>query len=723
MISNKEKCRSPRVKWQFFNGFAFGIVVGVMTTTIALPVNITAHAQEPEELEPPVLDDGAIVLDPVTVTVRRRSEEQQEAPVSALVFDADELTTSSSDTIELVINETPNVVFWSQGSTSAPQITIRGVGGLGGNAGIDRQQGVGFYIDDVFIARPTGYPSYLWDTERFEIVRGSQAALYGRNAIGGAINVVSKTPGPTFGGNGELSFGTNGFRRFTGGADLPFSDSVASRLSFSLTGQEPTLDNIYDGSKIGEIKNGAARYIADFALGDYTDVRLSADYMKEEVEGWAFGLVSDVLDGNINVNERPIEKREIGGISARLIQAFDNFELTSISAFRGYDYNTTLDGDYTPAAFLSQGQWQDQRQFTQEIRLTGLLTDRLDWMLGAFYLWENLEGADQFDIFGVSTDDLSNNSIDQTTNSYSAFAEVSYAATDRLDLIGGLRYTYETKEADAAVSSPSGTSAFGIPVSASASVDFDDINPEFTARYRVTDDAIVYGRVSNGFRAGGVSQFIIDGQANVYDPETVWSYEVGAKTSWFDNRFTFGTAVFYNQWRDQQVLQYAIPSGRFIANAGESRTYGFEIESGVQVTEGLRFDLAYGYLDARYTDFSVPAFGAVYDDNRIPLSPRHSLNLGVSYEREFADGYVGYAQASYNYKGPYYFLPDNKYEQSAIHLVNARIGLTTGNFKAELWGKNLLDESYLAGYFHSGSFDTGAPAPGRSLGISVAAKF
>ena len=271
MISNKENCRSPRVKWQFFNGFAFGVVVGVMTTTIALPGNITAHAQEPEELEPPVLDDGAIVLDPVTVTVRRRSEEQQEAPVSALVFDADELTTSSSDTIELVINETPNVVFWSQGSTSAPQITIRGVGGLGGNAGIDRQQGVGFYIDDVFIARPTGYPSYLWDTERFEIVRGSQAVLYGRNAIGGAINVVSKTPGPTFGGNGELSFGTNGFRRFTGGADLPFSDSVASRLSFSLTGQDPTLDNIYDGSKIGEIKNGAARYIADFALGDYTD--------------------------------------------------------------------------------------------------------------------------------------------------------------------------------------------------------------------------------------------------------------------------------------------------------------------------------------------------------------------------------------------------------------------------------------------------------------------
>lgn len=658
-----------------------------------------------------------------TVTVRRREEPIQSAPVSAKAFRGEALGPAQRDTVERVVEGTPNMVFWSQGTISSPQLSIRGIGGLGGNAGVDRQQGVGFFVDDVFIARPTGYPAYIWDTERFEIARGSQAVLYGRNAIGGAVNIVTEKPGDTFSGFGSVTFGSDGLKRFTGAVNTPVSDIVTTRAAITLTGRDGMLDNVYDGSEIGEIKSGAGRFTADIRPSADTLLRLSGDFGRDETEGWAFGLASDVLKGRINVNERPIEYRDVGGASARLEHRFDTFKLTSISAYRAYRYETFLDGDFLPVPQYSQGQWQDQDQFTQEIRLNGALSDRVGWMFGGFYLWEHLRGADQFDLFVVPPELWSYNSLDQRTNSYSVFGELSFAATDRLELIAGLRYTYETKDGSAEIATPSGTGAFGFPAAASGSADFDGLNPEFTARYRVTDDVMAYGRVSNGFRAGGISQYISNGEINIYDPETVWTYELGAKTRWLENRLLLDVAAFYNDWRDQQVMQYVLPAGRVIGNAGKSRSYGFEVEGSYKLTQNVRLFAGYGYLDARYQEYEDEILGVVYDGNRIPLSPRHSVNAGLDYEEYIGHGMTLFGGADYNYKSSYFFLANNTYEQGPVHLVNGRLGVRKDNWQAELWAKNLLDERYLAGYYSSGGMDLGAPADGRTYGVTLTGKF
>lgn len=668
---------------------------------------------------------SSVVNQPVNpvVTVRRQDEYIQSTPVSAKVFSGPQLGPGDRDSIERAAEGTPNMMFWSQGTISSPQLSIRGVGGLGGNAGIDRQQGIGFFIDDVFIARPTGYPTYFWDTERFEIARGSQAVLYGRNAIGGAVNIVTEKPVDIFSGFGSVTFGSDGLKRFTGAINVPVNNIVTTRAALTLTGRDGILYNEYDGSEVGDIRSGAGRFTTDIRPDSNTLVRISGDFGRDNTEGWAFGLASDVLNGKINVNERPIEHRDVGGGSLRIEHRFDSFKMTSISAYRGYRYDTQLDGDFLPLPVYSQGQWQDQDQFTQEIRFNGALSDRWLWTLGGFYLWEHLRGADQFDMYGVPPSLWSYNSLDQKTNSYSVFGELTYRATDRLDLIGGLRYTYETKEGTAAIATPSGTYAFGMPASASGSAEFDDVNPEFTARYRFTDDFMGYARASNGFRAGGISQYITPNGINIYDPETVWTYEIGAKTRWFDNRLFVDASVFYNDWKDQQVLQYILPRGRIIGNAGQSHTYGFEIEGSYRLSDSLRLSFGYGYLQARFDDYTDDVLGAVYSGNTIPLSPTNSVNVGIDHEQSIGYGMTMFAGMNYNYKGSYFFRADNLYAQDPVHLVNGRLGVRKGNWEAELWAKNLLDESYLAGYFSSSGMDLGAVADRRTVGVTLTSKF
>lgn len=701
----------------------------------------TAWGQSSSEGDETGAGDGiSVYLEGISIVTTRRFEEDiQSTPMSVEAFDSEDLRPAGRSNVEQAVEAIPNAVFWSQGSISAPQITIRGVGGLGGNAGVDRKQGVGFFIDEVFVARPAGYPSFFWDTERFEIARGAQVVLYGRNSIGGAANVITEKPGDTYSGIGRVSFGEYGLKRFSGGVTTPISNQASVRSSITYTDRDGIVFNEFDGSRFGEIDNIAGRIVADLRPSDRTLLRFSVDYGEDDTDGFIFGKVDEILDRRINQNEKPVEKREVGGVMARLEHEFDVVQLTSITAYRGFDYEIQMDGDFGPDPLFSQGQFQEQRQFTQEVRLRGDLSDQVSWMLGGFYFQESLKGADRFDCFRengtggscfrglgngprIAFEDQSFNSLDQNTKSYSAFGELGYAATDQFEIIGGLRYTFETVEGTAEVGSPSGTGAFGSPKFGRNSEDFNSVNPEVILRYRPTDTAMTYARVSNGFRAGGVSQFINDGEASVYDSETVWAYEVGAKTQWFNRALTLNVAIFYNDYKDLQVLQRLFP-GRRIDNADAAETYGFEVEGNVVLSEYLNFRFGYGYLHAQYTDYTDEVGMVVYDGNYIPLSPKNSFNAGLHFEAPVFQSWNIFADINYNYKSPYYFNANNEFEQDETHIVNASLGLGNGTWSAEVWCKNLTDERYVTGYFRNGADDLASPADPRTFGATLTGRF
>lgn len=703
---------------------AHGAAVLFIASTAPIPL----HAEEAEESETNRVESAAepgIVLPPVVVSARKRPENLRDVPLSVTVSGGDSLGPGKRYNTFDIIQATPNSVEVSQGSLASPQISIRGIGGLGAIGGLDKQEGVGVFLDEVFIARPTGYPTFLFDVAQTEVVRGSQAVLYGKNTIGGAINLTTRKPGDDLAVDGLGGLGSQGRREVQAGADIPVVPGRLSARAFAaFSRQDDFIDNEFDGTSLGEQENFGGRFtVLAKPTGD-TRLTLALDYSRDRGEGFVFGPVDEALDFQVSFDQEPDEERDIAGASVRLEHAFDDVALTSITAFRGYDYEIFLDGDFTPTSSFTQGEAQEQRQFTQELRASLAFGDRADFTLGGFYMWEDFEGTQFFDLAAVSEDQLSRNSLDQQNHTASVFAEATVYLTEILDVTAGLRYTHERKDSAAEVESPSGTFLFGPPASASSDLTFNNVSPELTVSLRPTDNALGYFRVSRGYKGGGMTQFLGSGTANTYDPETTWSFELGTKALLLDDRLSFEAAAFYVDWQDQQVLQFVGPGiGRKVTNAGASTSHGFEIATTARLTPEFGLSLGYGYLDASFDSFVDPVTGEDFSDNDVPFAPRHSANVAARYTTPLVAGITLTAGADYAFKSSYDFLADNDFEQEPTHLLDAWLTLERGPFSASVWAKNLLDEAYLAGYFQSSGVDLGSPARGRTLGGQVSVSF
>lgn len=683
-------------------------------------------AQEATSLQALPTDGDSIVLDAITVTARRREEAAQDAPVAVTVVPREDIGPGKVETLEDAAFRSPNTVFSSQGGP----LTIRGVGNLGMSGGVDRQPGVGMFLDEVYIARPFGYPTYLDDTERVEIVRGSQATLYGKNTIGGAVNLVFRDPGAQPGAELEASFGTGPEGRLRGAFDAPLAGAVgggdfAMRGFVSWTGRNGYIDNLPTGDTVGDDNAFATRFTVTGHLSPETKVKIAVDYSHTDNDGGLWYTTLPLAFGFKSTSDRaPINRLEIGGVMGRVDHELGWARLTSITAYRGHEMKSVLDGDFTPTDFLVQAQTEFQRQFTQDLRLTSTSDGPLRWLGGLFYMNENFRGSQFFDLSAVPEPLWSRSVFGQTANTAAAFAEVGYKIIPALELVAGLRYTYEAKDTTAITSSPSGTFMFGMPGYASGNTDFDNFSPELSAVYTFSEGNIAFAKFGRGFKSGGISPFIdVNNTANTYDPELTTSYEAGIKTTWLDGRLTFNASAFYVDWQDQQAVIYTSPFTRVIRNAAAATSQGIELEAAARVSENLVISANYGYLDTRYDDFVDDVLGVVYTGNPLPFAPKTSLGAGARWSSPVATDLKFVAALDYSYRSSYSFNPDNLFRQAPTHLVDARLGLEAEHWSAMVWAKNLLDEVYLQQYFLYSGTDMGVAAQGRTVGVTVKARW
>ena len=342
-------------------------------------------------------------------------------------------------------------------------------------------------------------------------------------------------------------------------------------------------------------------------------------------------------------------------------------------------------------------------------------------------MYEDFKGAQQYEYAAFPRSMWSSNHLQQTAATYSAFGEVGYYVTPQLELSGGLRYSYETKEGVASIVSPSGTFLFGMPAEVSASPSYQNLSPELGFSYHVSSEIMTYGKIGMGYKAGGVSQFVDSGNtANVYDPETSINYELGAKTSWLDNRVNLNVAAFYVDWRDQQVrvnVDPLTPTLRAIRNAASSHSYGIEIEGSSKLSNELTANAGYGYLQAQYDDFTDAIAGVDFSGNDLPNAPDHSFNAGLKWDHELSNDLSLFASANYSFRSSYALDSEGAYLQSPTHLADASVGFKGDNWEASLWVKNLTDERYLKGYFRSAGVDYGVAAEGRTVGVSFKSRW
>lgn len=690
----------------------------LLTTTI-LSTNITFSAQAEDE----PLNYDAEKIDTIIVTARRQNENAQEIPVAVTVKPGSEMGSGMIDDLKSLANAIPGTMFYNNGG---PSVSVRGLG-YKGIVGLNQEVSTGIFVDDIYIGRSWGVPSFLDDLERAEVVRGSQSTLYGKNTIGGAINLISQKPGEELGGEISGSFGDNGHRRLRAALDLPIvEDKLQSRAYFSYSKRDGFVDNLTTGKKDNNQDSLGGRLSFLGQLSDNTAANLTMDIERLDDDGQTPFAPVNLAFQNQNVMDLPSKGNLTrGGIALRIDHDFNDFSLTSNTGYRAYNWDLLLDGDFSETPYLLQGQEEEQSQISQEIRLFSNADEEkeagdFEWSLGLFFLHEKFDGKQFYDLVTVPVDQASSNQINGTSDTYSIFGTIYYNVTNAVQFNLGGRYTREEKQANVTVSNLSGSGFFGAPLAIDRKKAYENFSPEIGLNYRLSDNAIAYGKVNRGFKAGGISEFIeLDGSLNEYDPELAWTYEIGSKLTLMNENLHLNFAAYHTDLKNQQVIIFVSPFQRVVRNASTSTLKGFEIEATLQASKNLQLLANYGYVDAQFDNFVDPLINADYSNNPLPYAPKHSVSLGIQWVHDISDEVSLLFSTNYNYRSTHTFDPAGNFLQKAQHLVHGRIGVNYNNWTASLWVENLMDNGYLDGYFLFNGTTYGKSTRGRVIGFEL----
>ncbi|MFT6350507.1 MAG: iron complex outermembrane receptor protein, partial [Psychromonas sp.] len=593
-------------------------IIAVMSAIALAPV----HAQESTSDTASAEKKSGIdaMMERIQVTARKREESLQEAPLSVTAFSGDGLEARGIENISEVGSVTPNLTYQNSpgagGSSSVASVYIRGVGQRDFLGTIDN--GVGFYIDGVYIARTVGALVDLLDVDRVEVLRGPQGTLFGRNSVGGAVAIYSKKPTDSFEGYIDATVGTDSLAKLKVSVNGALSDTLFGNFS-ALTATQDGYVKRPAGGDLGDDDKVALRGSLLWEASDDVEVMLTLDHSTENENGPAFqltdsgtmvagsfaGFYDNVLQGAtcgfpggftstdpICYNNQYVSEGENLGTAPTYSDTtawgsnlqitwdiHDNLQLKSITAYRDLDAEFAKDSDGSPLTIVHFFDSFEASQFTQEIQLLGATKDeKLNWVAGIYYFDEKGNNRNNLN-FAIANFDSDN---DFTTTSSAIYAQATYSVTEKLDATVGLRYSDEEKTFDptqVVISSNIGLTpgTLLLPLGLNKA-DTQEITPMINVAYEANDELMVYASYSEGFRSGGFVQRIFPALQTVpsFGPEYVKSYETGFKYDSGDKPFTVNGAIYSMDYTDIQVrTQNPGFVGFFEANVGSAEISGF----------------------------------------------------------------------------------------------------------------------------------------------------
>ncbi|NBW08984.1 MAG: TonB-dependent receptor [Caulobacteraceae bacterium] len=677
-------------------------------------------------------DDTASVED-VVVTARRRDEQLKDVPIAVSALSAARLEQTGATDITVLQQQTPNAtVQIARGSNSTLISFIRGVGQQDPLWGFE--PGVGLYIDDVYVARPQGAVLDIFDIQRIEVLRGPQGTLYGRNTIGGAIKYVTKRLGDEPEAMLRADLGSYREINALGSLTLPITDTFAVGGAVARYTRDGYGTNLTTGQEHYNKDVTAYRFSAEWTPSDDLFFRLAYNRVNDdsaprhghrEVNSTTGGYTppANVYDTQAGLTGDQSVMTEGVSLTGEYTLN-DQITLKSITAYLSGDTKTVIDFDETPLPTLDIPALYSDHSFTQEFQLlyTG---ERLSGVAGLFYMDAAASGAFDTIAGNLGLSIAAAGSVD--TKSYSAFADFSYDLSDRLHVSAGGRYTRDDKDGQVlrlfylgATRSPF-TGGVDRPIFATrtnytASKTFEKFTPRVSVSYDFSDDVTGYASVSQGFKSGGWDMrgdaALVPQTVNGYEPETVTNYELGLKGSAFDHFLNFSSAIFYADYKDQQITTQqvatapAVGIASVVDNVGASHIYGAELEGSAFFNEHFTANFSVGYLKNEFEKFISLATGVPVDvsNTREPQnSPEWSGYLGLTWSDQVAGGQLRVTPSA-SYRSDYHLFdaPDPVLDQKAYTLIDLSATWTSpsGVWEMGLFGKNLTDERYKVGGYN-----------------------
>jgi iron complex outermembrane receptor protein len=653
-------------------------------------------------------------LEEIVVTAQLREQSLQDVPISIKALGAAEIADKKIDDIGDIMFEVPGLSVYSF-LPSQVNPSIRGAWSLNDAPGVE--QSVAMFMDGVYIGQTGFFSVDLFDIERIEVLKGPQGTLFGRNATGGALNVITSNPPDAFDATFEGTVGNYGQRDLQGIVGGALSDSLSGQIAFSSKNSDGFYTNIIDGRDVEAQDRFGVRGKLRYDINDAVDVVLSAEHLRDKMQGTAFKLTGDPLPyigtEAFGTNDK-VTLDFLGGLdnetwayTATITGDTNIGTITSITGYRESDNHVAADPDGTDVVEFEVLDDDQIEQFSQELRLAGQ-ANNIHYVGGLYFvtiehervqnrLFDGAPGS-LFEIALWPEPVLEVDGQDIETKSYAAYGEITYAFDGGLSLTGGIRYTNDDKTGTSFCSSGGPLLLCPSPaLTVSHDGSWDAVTPRFVAQYEFSDDFMAYGSISRGFKSGGfpLNIFNPDPQED-FKPEYADNYEVGIKSRLWDQRLQMNLAIFRTDFTDLQVLEIDSSTGQtFAANAGEAETQGVELDLNVAVTNAFYVYGNYSYLDSEYKSLQLE--GGDFSGNKTPLTPEHSFNVGAEYTWNLPGGAGEVAmRANVLYKSRYFISVDNNPNRTAKldNIVNAGINYTTPGERWEfsLWGKNLTDK-------------------------------
>ena len=692
--------------------------------------------------------NGSSGIADIVVTAQRRSESLQNVPIAVTAVTSAMLQVHGVQSTEDLAAAIPSLTVQSTAGYLQPR--IRGIGNNVFGAGYE--SGVATYIDGVYIAAAPSTLLSLNNVERVEVLKGPQGTLFGRNATGGLIQIITKEPSETSGGT--IAFTGANYGTYTTDAYVTggLADGVAADFSGHVSTQRKgygtNLANGEDVNKTDEDINLRSSLL--FHPTDGTKIRISGDYEKNK--GSVYGAVQiapgtgapfphvPVSTWDVDTDVQPYNRLEAGGISAKVDQDVGFANLTSITAYRKSHYQIIFDGDLTPTPAVEINNTEKDKQFSQELQLTSKPSSPIKWVTGLYYF----HGASQWapsevDLFGPLRKATPIGTVAGTqtfsrlkTDAIAGYAQATVPIVTDTNLTLGARYTTEKRSisADQFTLLATGAVVPGAPVEPQ-SKRFSKPTWRASLDHRFSPDLMAYASYNRGFKSGGFNgQFP---SAPAFKPEKLDAFEVGLKSDLLDRHVRIDGAAFYYDYTNIQVSRF-IGSQISYYNGASAHVYGIDADAEWKVNQRLNFTGGFTLLHDRFTSFpnavistQIPTGIIVTTGsatgNRLPQTPDFTATISADYHVPVSFGEIG-IDASYSYNDGFFTQPDNILRQPAYSFVTAgaRVTLKDG-LSLRLWGRNLTNakiETTLAAGTLDSNISYQAP---RTYGATLSAKF
>ena len=665
-------------------------------------VSVAAEKEEPQEEQARQM----VELDEITVTAQKQEENVQEVPMSVSVMTDLDVEDRKIESVLDIADHVPNLLIFQQEGSGNNTPIMRGIYAPPESFLVS----TGLYIDGIPEITGVGFEDKMLDIERIEVLRGPQGTLYGKGAEVGAINIITRQPDNEF--RGKLSL--EGGEDEKGRVSLNISGPIRKdKLFFGLSGLYYTKDGYIENTTTGDMINDREHWFGKGRLRwvpmDKLDISLVVsrlDYDEGEPDmtlgrsGAQMFMLPPPRDRKVSSNLDGWNRSSRDSQSLKI--AYDlagAFSLTSVTTHRKYLQHTFIDWDGSPVTLMHGLKDNEYDTLSQEFRLN-YSSGRLKGLVGFYY------DQDDTDIYM----DIDYGAIVANTNrkfegeTYAVFANLTYSLTKQLSLVTGLRYETEKKEF----------------TDNNTHINLDDswnqLTPKVALEYSFTPENMAYVSVSQGYRAGGFNALAVSNpKYYTYDSETLWSYEIGTKNSFLDNKLIINGSVYYMDIKDMQVNEQASPEETYLTNAATAKGYGVELEAAVKVLDGMTLNGSFGYNNTEFDEFS-DVLGD-YDGNKNPFAPEYTYSLGGQYRH--AIGF--FARADLIGYGEMFFDKANKHSRGAYEIVNAKIGYEANSFDIYLYAKNLFDKEYNS-YGYYGEFIT-VYSPPREIGAQLMYRF